>query len=382
MNYTKFLAPAVVAALVIAAGIYTFASLSGGGKTVTAQFPRTVSLYEGSDVRVLGVSVGQVTDVTPSGTTVVVEMSYDEEVDVPANAKAVIVAPSVVGDRYVQLTPAYDGGDVLSDGADLGLDRTSVPLELDDIYASLDQLVVALGPNGANAEGALTDLLQQTAANFGGQGAKLNQTIKDVSTLTTTLDDNSDQLFGSARQLQKFVSTLAENDGTVREFATSLEEVSEMLAGERKDLASAMRNLATALGDVEQFVKENRGELSRGVKGLNRTLGVVVKNRDSLDEALKVAPLALNNLLHAYNPDTGTLDANANIGKLTNGLISSPSTFLCNLVQQGTGGDKNGQKVCDLLGSLLPRGEAFGQGTGTWVTSRHDPTLGGLVEVP
>ena len=87
---------------------------------------------------------------------------------------------------------------MLDDGATLQTDRTAVPLELDQIYQSLDDLTVALGPDGANAKGALTDLLETTAANFGGQGAKFHQTIQDFSQLTGTLDDNKEELFGSA----------------------------------------------------------------------------------------------------------------------------------------------------------------------------------------
>ena len=128
-------------------------------KTVTAYFPRTVSLYEGSDVRVLGVPVGTIDKVEPEGTRVKVMMNYDSEVKIPSDAEAVIISPSIVGDRYVQLTPAYTSGDVLADGTVLEESRTSVPLELDQIYSSLDQLTVALGPNGANKNGALTDLL-------------------------------------------------------------------------------------------------------------------------------------------------------------------------------------------------------------------------------
>ena len=60
-------------------------------KTLTASFPRTVSLYEGSDVRILGVPVGEVQTVTPSGTDVLVEMTYDAKYKVPADAQAVIV---------------------------------------------------------------------------------------------------------------------------------------------------------------------------------------------------------------------------------------------------------------------------------------------------
>ena len=191
--------PVVILVLVVAAAV---TMLHGDDtKTVEAHFPRTISIYEGSDVRVLGVPVGHVDSVTPDGTDVLVKMSYDADVKVPADAKAVIVAPSVVGDRFIQLTPAYQGGDTLADGADLGTDRTAVPLELDQIYSSIDDLTVALGPTGANRKGALSDLLEVTAKNFGGEGAKFHQTIKDFSKLSQTLDDNKDELFGSARQL-------------------------------------------------------------------------------------------------------------------------------------------------------------------------------------
>ena len=37
--------------------------------TLTASFPRTVSLYEGSDVRILGVPVGKVETVAPRAPT-------------------------------------------------------------------------------------------------------------------------------------------------------------------------------------------------------------------------------------------------------------------------------------------------------------------------
>ena len=216
MDLKKVVVPAIVVALLVATA-FTF--LGGEErKTLTAHFPRTISIYEGSDVRVLGVPIGTVDTVTPSGTDVTVTMSYDAGVKVPEGAKAVIVSPSIVGDRFVQLTPVWTDGPVLDDGATLRTDRTAVPLELDQIYQSLDDLTVALGPNGANAKGALTDLLETTAANFGGQGAKFHQTIQDFSQLTGTLDDNKEELFGSAAALEGLIGTLARNDKTVRRF--------------------------------------------------------------------------------------------------------------------------------------------------------------------
>ncbi len=106
----RAIVPFIIVALVVAGAIVMFSG-DGGDKTLTAYFPRTVSLYEGSDVRVLGVAVGKIESVTPEGTRVKVVVKYDGDIKVPADAQAVIISPSIVGDRYVQLTPVYDGGD-------------------------------------------------------------------------------------------------------------------------------------------------------------------------------------------------------------------------------------------------------------------------------
>jgi virulence factor Mce-like protein len=372
----KYLVPLVVLALVVAAVL----AMTGGEeqKRLTAHFPRTISVYEGSEVRVLGVPIGTVERVEPSGTDVEVTMTYDAEVKIPDDAKAVIIAPSIVGDRYIQLTPVYTEGKVLADNVELDEGRTAVPLELDQIYSSLDRLNVALGPDGANANGALTDLLETTADNFGGQGQQFHETIENFSTLTQTLDNNKEELFGSAEQLGKFIETLADNDATVQRFNSSLGSVSTMLSGERQELAAALSNLAEALGQVGTFVRDNKDVLGRNIKKINRVAKVLVKQRGALDETLKLAPLALNNLALTYNPDAGTLDTNANVGNLESEIVSNPEVLLCSFVaEQDTSG-----RLCDLIKSLpFPKRTPFGAGTGTGYGAVFDQTLGGLVEV-
>lgn len=372
----KVLVPLVALVLAAAAAITI---LAGGDdrRTLVAHFPRAVSVYEGSDVRVLGVPVGQVEEVVPSGTDVEVTMTYDAEVEIPADAKAVIIAPSVVGDRFIQLTPAYSGGDALPDNVEIGVDRTSVPLELDQIYESLDRLNVALGPRGANKDGALSDLLTQTARNFGGQGESFNRTIKNFSRLSATLDNNKEELFGSAAQLGEFVSTLAENDQTVRQFNQSLADVSDLLAGEREELAASLDQLSVAMTEVSSFVRENKDSLGRNIKGLNRVSKVFVKRREALDEVLTAGPLALNNLHLTYNPQAGTLDTRANLpAENIHQITADPATFLCGLVNQAD----TSQQLCDGIRTGLSRSAALGEAPRR-ERERFDLTLGGLVEV-
>jgi phospholipid/cholesterol/gamma-HCH transport system substrate-binding protein len=370
----KYLIPGLVVALV-AAFVVTLLG-EEGQKRLVAHFPRTVSVYEGSDVRVLGVPVGTVETVTPSGTDVVVEMVYDESVQVPADATAVIIAPSIVGDRYVQLTPAYTGGKALADGAELSSDQTSVPLELDQIYASLNDLNVALGPNGANSNGALNDLLEVTAENFAGQGEAFHQAIEDFGRFSATLENNKEELFGAAERMQGFIGTLAENDTTVRRFNQTMADLSQMLAGERDELSAALRNLAVAMQDVSGFVQENRDILGKNIRGLNRVSKVLVRQRAALDEILKTAPVALNNLYLTYNPQTGTLDTRANLNETPTEIAADPALFLCSVVAQA---DSSGD-TCDVIQQAFPR-TAFGKTGGERAGDRFDLTLGGFAEV-
>jgi phospholipid/cholesterol/gamma-HCH transport system substrate-binding protein len=375
-NLTRLLVPLVIVAVVVVGAV----SALGGEKAkhVTAIFPKTVSLYAGSDVRIMGVPIGTIDTVTPEATGVRVEMSYRSDVEVPESADAVVISPSIVGDRYVQFVWASDSGPTMPDNATLDQSRTKVPLELDDVYGGIDQLTVALGPNGANKNGALSDLLDSTARNFGGEGEQFHQTIVDLGKLTGTLDDNKDQFFGSARELEGFIKTLAGNDQTVRAFNQSLAQVSSLLAGERGELSASLHNLAIALNQVQSFVKENKDVLSHNIKGLDKVVKILVKQRGALDEILRVAPVALVNLAGTYNPQAGTLDTRGNVDMLGGQIGSDPGLFLCTLVEQAPGG----RQACNAITAALPRtGEFGGKLPARHAVERFDPTLGGLVEV-
>ncbi|MGH3342911.1 MAG: MCE family protein [Carbonactinosporaceae bacterium] len=292
---------------------------------VSARFPTTVSVYPGSDVRVLGIPVGTVTEVTPQGTSVRVEMEYDAEHPVPAAAKAAIVTPAIVSDRYIQLAPVYNGGPTLEDGANIPPKRTAVPVELDRIYGSLNQMTKALGPRGANRNGALSRLLDVGADNLKGQGAQMNQTFEDFSMAVDTLSSTRGDFFGSVRNLQVFTSALAESDEQVRVFNQDLADVSAQLEAEREELRAALRNLAIALAQIAEFVHNNKDILKRDLDKLTEITAILVRQQRSLEEFMDVAPTALSNLKNAYNPSSGTLDTRDNMQQTE----SDPGLVLC-----------------------------------------------------
>ena len=370
---------AIAVVAVVAALLVTFWP-SSEQKTIVADFPRTVSLYEGSDVKILGVAVGKVDTVVPVGTKVRVKLHYDAKYKVPADAKAVVVSPSIVGDRFVQLTPAYDGGAVMAKSATIGEDRTATPLELDEIFRSLNDLNIALGPNGANKAdaggvGPLTRLLDATARNFGGQGVQFNKTLKDLGAFTKTLSDNKDELFSTLSQVEKFTNTLSKNDQTVRSFNDSLASGANLLADERQDLAAVLRNLSTAMTQVRSFVKENKASLTSNISGLNKISKTLVKQRTALDETLRYAPTALNNLYLAGNVKQGTLDTRDNAGE----LLTNPSGALCSLVKVQSACDAINEVLKPAAGRTAPLGASAKPPVR--VTEPIDRSMGGLLEV-
>lgn len=353
-------------------------------KHLTAHFPRTIGLYEGSDVRVLGVPIGTVDEVRPVGRSVRVEMTYLAEHKIPADAKAAIVAPSIVSDRYVQLAPVYEGGPVMQDGHEITLRETATPVELDRIYSSLDDLAVALGPNGANRNGSLSKLLKTSARNLDGQGAKMHTTVEDLADAVGTLSGGRKDLFATVRQLQDFTSTLAANDAHVREFNSDLDLVAEQLSAERGDLQRAMDNLAVALQDVNGFVKANREELRTNVHGLTKLSNTLVKQQDALRETLENGPVALANLDNAYNPQTGTLDTRDNFAQL-----DDPGLYLCSLLLQAGQPRSVCEDLRDIL-DVLPQLPPFPGGSASNVPNTggastapgRDLTLGGILADP
>ncbi|WP_330241642.1 MCE family protein [Streptomyces sp. NBC_00525] len=290
-----------------------------GGTTVTAYFDQVTGVYAGSDLRILGVRVGRVESVEPRGKDVKVVLRIDEGVQVPADAHAVVVAPSLVADRYVQLAPAYTGGAVMKEGAQLPAAHNAVPVEVDQLYASITELSTALGPDGANARGAFAGLLDTGAKNLKGNGKDIGDSIEQFGKATKTLDKSSGNLFDTLSYLQSFTTMLKDNDGNVRAAETQLNSVTGFLADDKKNLGAALRELGTALAQVKTFIKDNRGELKKNVDALVPITQALVDQRASLAESMDVLPLSAGNVLNAYDPEHRTLNGRTNLNELSMG---------------------------------------------------------------
>jgi phospholipid/cholesterol/gamma-HCH transport system substrate-binding protein len=258
-------------------------------------------------------------------------MSVDSSVRVPAAVDAVVIVPSVVSDRYIQLSPPYTGGAVLPSGGVIPENRTAIPVEIDQIYSSVAKLAGELGPNGVNKTGALNNVLNVGAANLKGNGASLGTMIRELSQLYQTLRNSQGNFFGTIDNLQQFANMLNKNDSQVRTVQNQLAQVSGFLAADRSSLGGALNELATALTQVRGFINGNRAGLKANISKLKQLTQLLVNQRASLAEALDNEPLAADNFLGAYNPATGTLNSRDNLNELDTG----PCSYVTNPNQTG-----------------------------------------------
>lgn len=344
MSTTRRSIAAAAAVVLVIAGLLVWRSSTGGATRVDALFESTVGLYPGSEVQVLGVKVGKVTDVEPKGPVVRVSMELDAGQHVEADTGAVIVAPTLVSDRFVQLTKPDTGGTRLEDGAEIPRGRTAVPVEIDDLYSSLTDVATQLGPDGANSEGALSDLLEVAARNLDGNGADLNQMIDDFGQATGTLAGTSDDLFATIANVKEFNDMLVANDQSVADVNRQFAEVTDYLADDRADLADAITNLGDALAIVDDFIDDNRDNIRTSVDNLLGPTQVLVKQKDSLEESVRLIPVVLQNFLRAYNPQRNTLDGRGNLNDVSiwsdGGLTGRSSADAPPLLLPGAGGDR------------------------------------------
>ncbi len=336
----------VVVGLLVVVGVVALRD-GASTRTVSADFSRAVQIFPGSEVRILGVPVGEVTAVIPEGNTVRVEMTYDDEFKVPADAQAVIITPTLTADRFVQLTPAYTKGDVLADGAEIKVQDTATPIELDRIYRSLVDVTRALGPNGVNKNGTLNNVLTAGSKFLEGRGEQGNATIVNLSKALKTFGDGSGDLFATVRALDQFSGALAANDRSVGAFMENLGAVSTQLAGEKDELNAVLDNLAAVLGRVQRFVRDNRKLLVDDVEDLTTVVRILAEEQDALRTVLDIGPSAMGNLAIAFNPKSGTIGSRLR----TEPTRASLDRLLCTLVKGG--GIPQAQVACDLFKALL-----------------------------
>ncbi|MCV7285536.1 MCE family protein [Mycolicibacterium wolinskyi] len=306
---SKLLAIALAALAVAGLGLLVYQK-SFSPMKIFAYFSSATAIYPGDEVRVVGVKVGTIEAIEPQGTQAKLTLAIDRKVPIPVDAKAIIVAQNLVSARYVQLTPAYGSpaaasGPTMADGAEIGRDRTAVPVEWDEVKEQLTRLATDLGPSSGVSGTSLGRFIDSAANAMAGNGDSLRETIGQLSAVGRVLADGSGNIVDILKNLQTFVSALRDSNVQIVEFQGRLAEVTSVIDGSRSDLDAAISDLSSAVGEVKRFISGTRDRTAEQVKRLANVTQSLADNSMVLKNVLHAAPNALVNGYNIYNPDTG-----------------------------------------------------------------------------
>jgi phospholipid/cholesterol/gamma-HCH transport system substrate-binding protein len=352
----------VLIGLLVAATVFVVRQTFFKPKTITAYFTTATAIYPGDEVRVSGVKVGSIAKIEPVGTQAKMTMHVDRDVPIPADAKAVIVAQNLVAARYLQLTPPYrSSGPTMGDGAVIGVDRTAVPVEWDEVKDQLMRLSTELGPISkvstpsvapcGTEPTAVCRFIDSAANALNGNGDKLRQTLVELSGVGRILANGTGNIADIIKNLQIFVTALRDSNTQIVQFNDRLATLTSVLNDNRSDLDAALSDVSVAVGEVQRFIAGTRDQTSEQIRSLASVTQTLVDHKMDIENILHLAPNSFANFYNIYNPDTIS-----QVGApVLNPLIQDPVWFYCGMigaVENVTGAEST--KLCEqYLGPAL-----------------------------
>lgn len=250
-----------------------------------ARFTDVSGLAEGNFVRIAGVEVGKVKNISvQDDSTVLVEFSTDPSVVLTEGNKAVIHYQDLVGGRYLALEEGAGGVQRLNPGDTIPLSRTDPALDLDSLIGGFRPLFRALDPDQVNA------LTGQLIAAFQGEGTTLNSVFAQTAALTNTLADR-DQLIGQViSNLNILLGSLGDQSDQFAKTVDSLSKLVEGLAARRQDISNGVAYGNAAAGSIADLLSQARSPLKKVVHETDRTAQNVLADRDHVDHLLDTLP--------------------------------------------------------------------------------------------
>src|SRR5271170_7917997 len=301
--------------------------------TVIAYFPGANALYAGDKVQIMGVRVGAIDKIEPIGDKMKVTFHYNSKYKVPADASAVILNPTLVASRSIQLEPPYKGGPTLPDNAVIPEEHTQVPVEWDDLRNDITHIISELGPTKDQNKGPFGDIVESFANGLAGKGKQINTTLDSLSTALTTLHEGRGDFFAVLHSLALFVNALHQDDQQFVALNKDLAQFTNSLNSSDQAAANAIQQTDDLLSTARTFFTENREVLVHDVNNLAEATTAIVQptGRDGLETALHILPNMAANVLAIYEPGHGSLSG---VAAFTN--FANPMEFICSAIQAGS----------------------------------------------
>jgi phospholipid/cholesterol/gamma-HCH transport system substrate-binding protein len=253
--------------------------------TYNAVFTTVSGLENGNFVRVAGVEVGKVIDITVrDDSSALVKFSADDSVVLTEGSRAVIRYADLIGGRYVELEEGAGSTKRLVHGATIPQARTAPALDLDALIGGFRPLLRALHPQQVNA------LTGQLIAAFQGEGPTIGSILEQTAALTSTLADRDTLIGDVVVNLNTVMGSLGDHSDKFGKAIDSLSELVHGLESRKQDITNAVAYANEAAGTIAGLLTQARPPLKKTIHEADRTSAQVLSDKDYFDNLLATLP--------------------------------------------------------------------------------------------
>lgn len=242
----------------------------------SAYFAESGGIKTGSDVRVSGMEVGRVSGVSLQGTKVLVDFTVRNGVELGDRTEAAIKTETVLGNKFLELTPRGDG----ELAGSIPLERTKSPYDLTDALGDLTTTISGL--DTAQLSSALTTL----ADTFRDTPSDLKIALKGVARFSDTLDARDAKLRDLLADANKVTAVLAKRSDQIARLVVNANALLTELVAQRDSVDVLMNNLTAVSHQISAVVADNRTQLKPALDKLNGVLGILDNRKKELQRTL------------------------------------------------------------------------------------------------
>jgi phospholipid/cholesterol/gamma-HCH transport system substrate-binding protein len=282
----KFTAFGLVMAVLTAFLFFIFGEVrTGATNGYSAVFADASRLETGDTVRVAGIRVGTVEDVSlQPDRKVLVKFDADRNVVLTTGTKAQIRYLNLVGDRYLELVDSPGSTKIMPVGSHIPVDRTAPALDLDLLLGGLKPVIQGLNPQDVNAlTASLIQVLQ-------GQGGTLESLFSKTSSFSNSLADNNQVIEQLIDDLRTTLDTLSKDGDEFSGAVDRLEQLVTGLSADRDPIGEAITTLDNGTASLADLLGEARQPLAGTVDQLNRLAPLLDDSKDQLDASIQRTP--------------------------------------------------------------------------------------------
>lgn len=269
----------VVVMLVVMAAAFNLSKFPGfGGTSYSAEFTDASGLRKGNMVQVGGIRVGRVQEITLDQDRVRVRFEVDNGVELGTESEASVEVLSLLGEKYLELTPAGPGD--LDPDDMIPVDRTSSAYDIVGVFGDLTTTTERIDT------GRLSEALDVVA---------------------DTVDQASPEIAASLDGITRLSQSVAGRDEQIQSLLTSSREVSELLAARSDDIVDLMDsadlvfqevqkrkqavhrllvNARTLADELRGLAEDNQEQIAPALAEVDDLLGLLVQKEDQLKATL------------------------------------------------------------------------------------------------